>query len=387
MIVYPLVSETCVPELVRRRLSLNVCATVMILFITFPAYVLSGFGSSADPAVKSGPRDRRIDALSLHKRALVFDGHADTPLRIMKGADICVRSTSGHEDFPRMREGGLDAQFFAIFVSPETREPSRVAQRIIEKINSTLRSCPDQAGLARSAGDVETLSRAGRLAILLGIEGGHVIEGDPSALARFHALGVRYLTLTWSNTNEFADSSAGQKRWGGLNPLGVQLVREMNRLGMIIDVSHASDETFWQVMKLTKKPVIASHSSCRALQNLARNMSDEMLRAVAKNRGVVCINFYPLFLGGPQPKKGELPGPVPLSLLIDHIEHAVRVAGVDHVGLGSDFDGIDAVPTGLDDVTRLPRITEELVKRGWKSRDIEKVLGGNLLRVLRANAE
>ncbi len=265
--------------------------------------------------------------------------------------------------------------------------PSQVAQRIIEKINSTLRSCPDQAGLARSAGDVETLSRAGRLAILLGIEGGHVIEGDPSALARFHDLGVRYLTLTWSNTNEFADSSAGQKRWGGLNPLGVQVVREMNRLGMIVDVSHASDETFWQVMKLTKKPVIASHSSCRALQNLPRNMSDEMLRAVAKNRGVVCINFYPLFLGGPQPKKGNCPvlSLCPFSSTTSSTLFEWRVSTMwasARISMES-----TRFPTGLDDVTRLPRITEELVKRGWKSRDIEKVLGGNLLRVLRANAE
>jgi len=328
---------------------------------------------------------REVDARALHQRALVFDAHADTPLRIMKGADICARGKSGHLDFLRMREGGVDAQFFAIFLYPETKVPARSAERIIARIETVVRSCPDQAALARSAAELETLSRDGLRAILLGIEGGHIIEGDVSALGRFYKLGVRYMTLTWSNTNEFADSSDGPKRWGGLNPLGVQVVREMNRLGMIVDVSHVSDETFWDVMKTTTKPVIASHSSCRALQNLPRNMNDDMLRAVAKNGGVVCINFYPLFLGGSPPKKGERPAAVPLSLLLDHIQHAIRVAGINHVGLGSDFDGIDAVPTGLEDVTRMPRITEGLLERGVSPGDIEKVLGSNLLRVLRAN--
>ncbi len=326
-----------------------------------------------------------VDALALHERALVFDAHADTPLRIMKGADICVRGKSGHLDFPRMREGGVDAQFFAIFLYPETKNPAQAAERIIARIETVVRSCPDQAALARSAAELETLSRDGLRAVLLGIEGGHIIQGDVSALGRFYKLGVRYMTLTWSNTNEFADSSDGPRRWGGLNPLGIQVVREMNRLGMIVDVSHVSDETFWDVMKTTTKPVIASHSSCRALQNLPRNMSDDVLRAVARNGGVVCINFYPLFLGGSPPKKGARPGPVPLSLLLDHIQHAIRVAGVEHVGLGSDFDGIDAVPTGLEDVTRMPRITQGLLDRGVSPGDIEKVLGSNLLRVLRAN--
>jgi membrane dipeptidase len=329
----------------------------------------------------------RSDALTLHRRALVFDAHADTPLRMMKGANICVRGNSGHLDFPRMREGGVDAQFFAIFVYPETENPGAAAERIIERIQTTISSCASQVGLARSPGELVGLARDGRLAVLLGIEGGHSIQGDLGALGRFYELGVRYMTLTWSNTNEFADSSDGPKRWKGLNPLGVQVVREMNRLGMIVDVSHVSDETFFDVMKTTTRPVIASHSSCRALQNLPRNMSDDMLRAVARNGGVVCINFYPLFLGGSPPKKGERPAAVPLSLLLDHIQHAIRVAGIDHVGLGSDFDGIDAVPTGLEDVTRMPRITQGLLERGLKPGDVEKVLGGNLLRVLRANAD
>lgn len=366
---------------------MNFClAALSLLLAVASACVTDGSDRSVARRPEPVPAEDMIDARALHQRALVFDAHCDTPLRIMKGADICVRGESGHLDFPRMREGGVDAQFFAIFVYPDIENPRLAAERIIEKTRAAVASCPDQAALARSASELGGLVQEGRLSILLGLEGGHIIQGDLNALDRFYELGVRYMTLTWSNTNEFADSSDGPRRWGGLNPLGVQVVREMNRLGMIVDVSHVSDETFEDVMKTTSKPVIASHSSCRALQDLPRNMSDEMLRAVARNGGVVCVNFYPLFLGGKAPQKGERPGSVPLSRLLDHIEHAVRVAGVDHVGLGSDFDGIDAVPTGLEDVTRLPRVTEGLLGRGLSPEDVEKVLGGNLLRVLRANA-
>jgi membrane dipeptidase len=327
--------------------------------------------AAAQPPTPATPEE-------LHRDSLVFDAHTDTLIRISQGANICQRSDEGHLDLARMRQGGVDAQFFSIWMNASYRGRSAISHTLtlIDRLVKNFDDCPDQVGLALNAGDVERLNREGRIAALMGIEGGHAIGGDLSALRTYYRLGVRYIGLTWSNTNEFADASEDRARWNGLNDLGREVVREMNRIGMIIDVSHLSDRAFWDVTEVTSQPVIASHSSARGVHHVVRNMSDEMLRAVAANGGVVCVNFYSRFLSPD-------PGRAPFEALIDHIDHMVRVAGADHVGLGSDFDGVDSLPLGIDDVSDMPKITEALLARGYPPEDIRKILGLNLLRVLR----
>jgi len=344
------------------------------LLLSF-AFLSTGFGQNS---VNRNP-------VNLHRQALVIDAHADTVLRMLRGANICREGRSGHLDLPRLAKGGVDAEFFAIFVHPRHRgaEGLHRARKMIGLIKDALASCPEKAGLALNASDIERLQAEGKIAVLLGLEGGHIIQGKTTILREFYGLGVRYMTLTWSNSNEFADSSDGEKRWGGLNELGRRVIKEMNRLGMIVDVSHVSDETFWDVISSTTQPVIASHSSCRALRDIPRNMSDDMLKAVAANGGVVCINFYPRFLADTGPEGSAKEREVPLDVLIDHIEHAVRVAGIDHVGLGSDFDGIPTLPKGMKDVTGMPLISQRLLERGYEPKDVQKILGANLLRVIR----
>ena len=327
------------------------------------------------------------DAAKIHRDAIVIDAHCDTALRLIRGetTTICTESQSGHIDIPRLAKGGVDAEFFAIFVNPSITGDEGVnrVRRMIQLVKQMVESCPDKIGLATTAGEIRKLTSEGKIAALLGLEGGHVIQGNIDILKEFYGLGVRYMTLTWSNSNDFADSSDGEKKWNGLNPLGKRIVREMNRMGMIVDVSHVSDKTFWDVIEISTAPVIASHSSCRALRDIPRNMTDDMIKAVAKKGGVVCINFYPRFLADTGKEGSAEEKNVPVSVLIDHIDHAIRVAGVDHVGLGSDFDGITAVPKGMKDVTGMPLITEGLLNRGYKPEEVKKVLGGNLLRVIR----
>ncbi|MDZ7261015.1 MAG: membrane dipeptidase [candidate division KSB1 bacterium] len=359
----------------------------------------------------------------LHQKALVLDTHCDTILRIMnEGMDIGVRSSRGHIDIPRMREGGLDAQVFALWVAPSYL-PNGAIRRTLDMLDAmyrTIEQYPDQVELARTAADAYRITSQNKIAIFLGIEGGHAIEDDLAALRMFYRLGVRYLTLTWMNTNNWADAAGDTARWGGLNELGVQVVKEMNRLGMIVDVSHVSDEAFWDVLKVSTKPVIASHSCCRALCNHFRNLSDDMLRGLAQNGGVVGINYYVGYLDQQyneqfeqidrelrsqlaalkekykdhdqqyqqerralfQERMKDLPQ-VSIDRLIDHIDHVVKVAGIDHVGLGSDFDGISTPPVGLEDCSKLPNITQKLLDRGYSDEDITKILGGNFLRVFR----
>ncbi len=326
-----------------------------------------------------------VDAAKIHRDAIVIDAHSDTALRMLRGENICLEGQSGHIDVPRLIKGGVDAQFFAIFVHPRITGDEAVnrARRMIQLVKQAAESCPDKMALATTASEIEKLAAQGKIAALLGLEGGHVIQGNINTLKEFYALGVRYMTLTWSNSNDFADAGDGETKWNGLNPLGKQVVQTMNRMGMIVDVSHVSDETFRDVMEITTAPVIASHSSCRALRDIPRNMSDEMLKAVARNGGVVCINFFPRFLADTGEEGSAREREVPVDVLIDHIDHAIRVAGVDHVGLGSDFDGITAVPKGMKDATGMPLITEALLKRGYKPDDVKKVLGGNVLRVIR----
>jgi membrane dipeptidase len=366
---------------------------------------------------------------ALQARAIVIDTHSDTTSRMLDdastwahwspGFDISRRNPDGHMDLPRMREGGLKAQFFAIYVAKEYAQggAARRALDMIDVVYRMLDRYPDQVELARTASEIRRIAGDKKIAALMGIEGGHAIEDSLGALRMFYRVGVRYMTLTHTNTNDFCDSSGDAPRWHGLNELGRQVVREMNRIGMMVDVSHISDEAFYAVVKTSTAPVIASHSSCRALCSHPRNMTDDMIRALAQNGGVIQINFNSGFLDeaylqateaatkrlkaaaqtkyqdDPKALAAELkriddtPREIPhpaLSKLIDHIDHAVKLVGADHVGLGSDFDGVPSLPQGLEDCSKLPSITFELMKRGYSDEDLLKILGGNTLRVMEA---
>jgi membrane dipeptidase len=363
-------------------------------------------------------------ARALHMRSLVVDTHSDTPQRLLfdKNFDIAKRNADGHIDIPRMREGGLDAAFFSIWVPSTLTGPPAVkrAMDLIDTVHEAVRTHPGDLALATTAGDVRRVVAGGKIALLMGMEGGHMIDDDLRLLRDYAALGVRYLTLTHFLNNNWADSSTDKPAHNGLTPFGKDVVRELNRLGVMVDISHVADKTFFDALEITKAPVIASHSSCRVISNHARNMTDDMLRAVTKNGGVVMINYELRFLseefraksaaegtdvtgtakrleqecGGNEACQTIVGGRIDRELMtsgkyprvtwekiIEHIDHAVKVAGVDHVGLGSDFDGA-SMPIGMDDATQLPRITDALLKKGYSEADVEKILGTNLLRVM-----
>jgi membrane dipeptidase len=333
----------------------------------------------------------------------------------------------GHLDFAKAKAGNLGAEFFSIWVEPD-KYKGQYARRTLELIDSVYRQAekhPDKMMMAFSPADIRAAHNKKKLAALMGIEGGHSIENSMPLLRDYYRLGVRYMTLTWSNTNEWADSSGdvddkSVEHHDGLTQFGREVIREMNRLGMMVDISHVSDKTFFQTLTISRAPVIASHSSSRALTNVPRNMTDDMLRAVKANNGVVMVNFFSGFIDenfsaankATRPERdkqqkeldekykdadtktralaqqkfdleiaAKLPRP-PLKSLIDHIDHVAKVAGIDHVGLGSDFDGISfMLPQEIDSAADLPKITTELVKRGYSAQDIHKILGGNLMRV------
>ncbi len=341
----------------------------------------------------------RERAMKLHREAIVIDTHNDiTSPMTDEGFDLGARDTSGkvQTDIPRMKEGGLGAEFFAIYVAAKYAKEGGSARRAMDMIDGVYeqaRRHPESLEMAFTAGDIRRIHKSGKISALMGIEGGHAIEDSLSALRQFYRLGVRYMTLTHTNTNNWADSAGGinnpaEKRHGGLSDFGREVVREMNRLGMMVDISHVGDETFWDVIETTQAPVIASHSSCRALTNVPRNVTDDMLKAVAKNRGVVMVNFYNGFINTEYAKPGTLTPSKPadkatMDMLMQHFEHAIKVAGIDYVGIGSDFDGVDGLlPGGMEDVSKLPAITYELLKRGYSENDVKKVLGENLLRVM-----
>lgn len=380
------------------------------------------------------PKDLWRRAAALHKEAIVIDTHNDVTTPILdRGFDLGMDGAAPdakiktHTDLRRMKQGGIDAQFFAIYVAAEfvNKKPSegggaaRRALDMIDVVYEQVRRHSDVLEMAYTSDDIRRIVKKGKIAALMGIEGGHAIENSLGALRMFYKLGVRYMTLTHSNTNDWADSSGDiddprVKHHNGLTEFGRKVVLEMNKLGMMVDISHVSDKTFYDVIEVSRAPVIASHSSARALADHPRNMTDDMLKAVAKNGGVVMVNFADIFV---DPRKAELakrerakrreleaqfqndpgrvqeeirkwraanpsPGKTPLSMLIDHIEHIARVAGIDHVGLGSDFDGVTGLPEGMEDISKLPNITYELMKRGFSERDIKKILGENFLRVM-----
>ncbi|MFQ6084451.1 MAG: membrane dipeptidase [Candidatus Aminicenantia bacterium] len=359
-------------------------------------------------------------ALKIHKQAIVIDTHCDTPMLMMeRNLDIGKRSDKGNLDLIRMKEGGLDASFFVVFLSNEldNKHPTKKALEIIDEIYQQVEKYPDLAEIAYSPQDIRRIHQTGKRAILIGMENGGPIEGSLRLLRDYYRLGVRYITLTHGNNNDICDSSTAENpRWNGLSEFGKEVVKEMNQLGIMIDVSHISDKAFRDVLEVSQAPVIASHSSVRSLCNVPRNMSDEMIKALAKKGGVIQINFYSGFLDEefnqkyrkarrkmrPEIEKlrekykdnqTELwnaiiefskkyaPPPPKIDTLIDHIDYVVKLVGVDYVGLGSDFDGAGSYPQGLEDVSGYPLITYQLLKRGYKEDDIKKILGGNLLRV------
>jgi membrane dipeptidase len=394
----------------------------MLMHAAFASTIL------ALPAIvftQSAPADGvSARAKQLHDRAIVIDSHDDTTQRLLfdKTFDISVRQKNGNIDIPRMREGGLDALFFSIWVPADvTGMPAvKTADALIDSVHRAVKAHPNDLMLATTAADVRRAASEHKIAALMGMEGGHMINDDLGQLRKYAAAGVRYLTLTHFKNNNWADSSTDKPKHNGLTPFGKDVVRELNKLGMMVDISHVADKTFYDVLALTKAPVIASHSSCRAIANHPRNMTDDMLRALAKNGGVVMINYHVAFLseefrvasekrsgdvvtsnaamakkcGGNEAcatmeseradheamAKGELPK-VTWEKIIEHIDHAVKVAGADHVGLGSDFDGA-TMPFGMEDASKLPKITDALLKKGYSDADIEKILGGNILRVM-----
>lgn len=336
------------------------------------------------------------------------------------GEDLGVRTNRGDLDIPRMKQGGLDCQFFSIWPAPDYKSFGFLKRSLdmIDLYYRFVEKYPREIRPARNVSEIRSIVGAGQIAALLGVEGGHAIENDLHALSTLHRLGVRYMTLTWSFSLSWAGSSGDGG--GGLTPFGRDVIREMNRLGIAVDLSHVSDKAFFEALSTTTKPPIASHSSCRALASHRRNMTDEMLRALAAKGGVVGINFYPRFIddgvakeltalekrlearlkqveqkaAGEPTKRFLLRGELlraearsirraTISTVADHIEHAVRVAGVDHVGIGSDFDGIDAEVEGLEDCSKLPALTAELLRRGFSDEDVRKILGENFLRVFR----
>jgi membrane dipeptidase len=374
-------------------------------------------------------RDERLwqRALQIHRRAIVIDTHNDvtTP---MTNDDFDLSGTPPtpyRTNIERMKKGGMTAEFFSLYVKPWYVEHGGSARRTLDMIDSVYRAVerhPRDLMFATSVADIRRAKRQGKIAALMGIEGGHAIEDSLPTLREFYRLGVRYMTLTWNNTNNWADAGRGDKKHHGLSDFGKEVVHEMNRLGMMIDVSHVSDETMSDALDVSKAPIIASHSSARALSNVPRNIPDDLLKRIAKNGGVIHVNFYSVFVDtntvspqstarderlkaqqaaidkkykdDPERRAEEsdkleaanpLP-PLPISKLIDHIDHIVKVAGIDHVGIGADFDGANDMPEGAQDVSMLPNITYELLKRGYSERDIRKILGENLLRAF-AEAE
>lgn len=387
-------------------------------FVIFLALLVAGslfVSSHAD-----GISDR---AKALHKRALVVDTHDDTPQRMLyEKFDLAHRDANGHVDIPRMRDGNLGAIFFSIWVPSKLTGPPAVERALkqIDAVREQTRLHPADLALATTAAEIRAARAQGKIAVLMGVEGGHMIDDNLGMLRLYAALGVRYLTLTHFLNNNWADSSTDKPAHNGLTDFGKDVVRELNRLGMIVDISHVSDKTFADALAITKAPVIASHSSCRAICDSPRNMTDDMMRALAKNGGVMQINFHYTFLsqearsanlalgkdvavqdkaietkcgdneacgqqeGERQARELMMSGKLPKvtwEKIIEHIDHAVKVAGVDHVGLGSDFDGA-TMPFGMEDVSKLPQITEALLRKGYSEKDIEKILGGNTLRVM-----
>jgi len=310
--------------------------------------------------------------LALHRAAVVVDLHSDTLLEVDAGRrDIAVRGRDGHIDLPRLREGGVDAQVFALFVHPRFAGQGLARVSRLLDVFDGLAAREDRLTRATTVAEIEQAARQGRVAAVLAVENGTAVDGDPANVDRLYARGVRMMSLTWNASNDLADGAAEEVH-GGLTALGRRVVARMQEVGMVVDVSHLSARSFWDVLAATRGPVVATHSDAAGLVPHRRNLADEQLRAIAARGGVVGVNFYPAFTGGAS-----------LRHVLDHLDYLVRVMGADHVALGSDFDGFTQTVQGLEDVSQLPNLTAGLLERGHAPADVRKILGGNALRVFR----
>ena len=396
-------------------------AIAAVLFLASPAARSSACAAEATIVVS----DR---AQQIHDAAILIDGHNDLPWVIrtegssnFEKIDISQPQPKMHTDIPRLRAGGVKAQFWSVYVPAGMRHDGKALSTTLEQIaivKSMIARYPDVCELALTVDDVERISREGKIASMIGVEGGHSIENSIAVLRQLYAEGARYMTLTHSDTLDWADSATDEERNGGLSPFGQEVVREMNKLGMLVDISHVSIPTMKQAIEISQAPVIFSHSSARAIADHPRNVPDDVLKLTAANGGVVMVNFYPGFVVPAAAERGKkaIPflrelknkygndsdkiraemrnwaiqnptDPGSIHVVLDHIDHIAKVAGVDHVGIGSDYDGIETVPRQLEDVSTYPRITQGLLDRGYSEADIHKILGGNLLRVMRAAEE
>src|ERR1041385_3087285 len=418
--------RSCEPLGNRRKSLTSSTLFTVFLLITFSIGCRDKKMIQNEPNTSATP-----DPLSIHQRAITIDMHADTVQRMLdEHVDIEQQLSDGHFDAVRAKTGGLDAQFFSIWVEPQlfggggARAVKRADDQIAA-IRALAEQHPETWVLATTATDIRRAASEGKIAALLGLEGGYAIDERLENVKRYYDLGVRYMSPAWSVSTSWAGSSGddvGATR--GLNEFGKNVVREMNRLGMMVDVSHVSDPTFWDIVNTSTAPVIATHSACRAIADVPRNLTDDMIRALAKTGGVVNVIFYPEHLepGWSQKKKqvdAEIatmvqqaadaePGdavhkklardrvrqreylqrlpPVRVSRIVDHIDHIVKLVGVDHVGIGSDFDGVQITTADLGTVADLPNLTKELLRRGYSESDVDKILGGNMLRVMEATA-
>ncbi len=395
-------------------------ATVAIVLALLLAAGCAGGGDAARGNAAGGD-EVQARAIELARELIIVDTHIDVPYRLTEQMqDVSARTDGGDFDYPRAVEGGLNAAFMSIYVPASTQEQGgarALAEELITMVEGIAAAHPDKFAIARSPAEVRRHFAQGLLSLPLGMENGAPLEGDLANLAHFHGRGIRYITLTHSANNAICDSSyAEQRKWNGLSPFGREVVLEMNRLGVMVDVSHVSDEAFWQVMEVSRAPVIASHSSCRRFTpGFERNMSDEMIVKLAERGGVIQINFGSTFIeeqynresiarwfavgklleehgltredaeGRRLAEQYATDHPLQVATLsdvADHFDHVVQLVGVDHVGIGSDYDGVgDSLPTGLEDVSKYPNLIAALLRRGYTDQDIEKLAGANLLRV------
>lgn len=319
------------------------------------------------------------DAQRIHNESFVIDAHCDTALRLVDGETLTPSddSRNGHVDLPRLRAGGVNVQIFALWVDADNNTGLlRRCLDMLDAVTSEAARLSDDLHLIISADDIETVEKTGKIGVMLSIEDGAALEGSLSALRAMYKLGVRAMGLTWNGRNELGEGvGAAVGRGRGLTPFGRDVVREMNRLGMVVDVSHLSEAGFWDVLDVSTEPIIASHSNARALCDHPRNLTDEQIKALAERGGVMGINFFVPFL--------RRDGQASIDDIVRHIDHIVGLVGPAHVGFGSDFDGISRTPTGAEDVGRLPAITEALLRRGYREDDVRGILGNNFLRVIR----
>jgi membrane dipeptidase len=398
-------------------------AVVLVLFFSSSVLLAQTMPAGADPSLWA-------KALQIHRKAIVVDGHNDIPSPMTdddfdlatnsKGMIHATDGTPYHSDLARFKASGLTGEFFSIYVGGDTWRAGHAMPRAIDMIDATYRQVErhrDQLTLCTTAAEIRAAKKQGKMCVLMGIEGGYAIENSLSALREFYRLGVRYMTLTHNVTHDWADAHHDTPKNNGLSDFGKEVVREMNRLGMFIDIAHVSEKVMNDVLDISTAPIIASHSSARALNDQTRNINDDVLRRIAKNGGVVMVNFYPSFLDARTNKeendrdarlkpqldalkaqyKDDVKGlniakaklyadnPIyvaPYLRIVDHIDHIKQIAGIDHVGIGSDFDGVPFLPAGMSGAEDLPLVTYEMLRRGYPEADIRKVLGENLLRAM-----